>query len=122
MLNLTPPVTRLLALFKCLFPAKDDTAANFTDYLAQNDLDFAAQQITDQERTLHDYLTHEIGLNLWSDIKGEYKIRMTYGDKALEEYLDIDLRRPMQQQIELLLACCEDYYRESGNYFADAGG
>lgn len=117
MFNLARPLTRLIAALSHFFQAKDDTAADFTDYLGENGIDFTSQDIEKKEHTLHDYLTQEIGLNLFSDIEDEYTIRMTYGDQQQKEYLDIDLRKPMQPQIELLVACFEQYCSDNGNHF-----
>lgn len=83
---------------------KENIALDFPIYLAINEIDFQNQNINDQEYTLHDYLTHELGLNLFSEIKNQNTVTMTFGFQERNENFDINVTKPISKQIESLIA------------------
>lgn len=96
-------LSEISPLLKVQAPTENNIALDFPVYLAFNEIDFQNQKIEDQEFTLHDYVTHELGLNVFTDIKDQNTITLTYGFQERNEYLDIDLRKSIPKQIEKLL-------------------
>lgn len=84
-------------------PTANNIALDFLIYLSVDEINFDNESVQRKEYILHDYLTHEIGLNFFSDIINPHTIRFTFGVQEINDTIDLDLNKAITPQIESLI-------------------
>lgn len=90
-------------------PTLNNIALHFPLYLKCNELAFNDIPVEQKEFELHQYMTHELDLNLFSDIMSENMIVFTYGFQELNEAFELQLDQPISPQIENLIGKYEAF-------------
>jgi hypothetical protein len=95
--------TKSSCLLKHSLPTTNNIALHFPIYMESNKIDFQNLSLEKKEYELHQYLTHELGLGLFSNIENETTIAFSFNISGKDHKVLFDLNKPITPQIENLI-------------------
>lgn len=99
-------------LLSIAIPTLNNIALDYQLYFKINGIAFSELSLEQKEFELHDYLTHDLGLNVFSEIKDSKTIAFSYGFQEANETFDINIEEPLSSQIEKLIHQFESFVLE----------